>query len=129
MGFMQARVNDWSLSTLPSPIFELQHAPLPFKVLWVREHALTPPFSVVFYFDSHLSLSKSWECVTNHNYGIISTSLFSTTLFIFVTTEYPAMCFYFFDIPCVCFNVTSSLCLGSLHDLSICACKILHVTR
>jgi len=53
VGFVQASVNEWSLSTLPSPILELQHAPLPFKVLWTRECALTPPSFVVFYLDSH----------------------------------------------------------------------------
>ncbi len=55
---------EWvSLSTLPSPIPELQHAPLPLKVLWVRERASTPPSSDVFHLDSHLSCSRSWECV------------------------------------------------------------------
>jgi hypothetical protein len=29
VGFVQVRVNDWGLSLLPSPILELQHAPLP----------------------------------------------------------------------------------------------------
>jgi hypothetical protein len=28
---MQARVSEWSLSILPSPIPELQHAPTPFS--------------------------------------------------------------------------------------------------
>jgi hypothetical protein len=63
VGCVQALVSEWSLSTLPSPILELQHAPLPLKVLWVKEHAPTPPSSVIFYLDSHLSLSRSWECV------------------------------------------------------------------
>jgi hypothetical protein len=55
---------EWvSLSTLPSPIPELQHAPLPLKVLWARERASTPPSSDVFHLDSHLSCSRSWECV------------------------------------------------------------------
>ncbi len=35
----------------------------PLKVLWARERASTPPSSVVFYLDSHLSPSRSWECV------------------------------------------------------------------
>jgi len=61
---MQAYVSEWSLLTLPSPIPELQHAPLPFKVLWARERASTPPSSAVFYLDSHFSPSRSWECVT-----------------------------------------------------------------
>jgi hypothetical protein len=34
---------------------------LPLKVLWAKECAPTP--SIVFYLDSHLSLSRSWECV------------------------------------------------------------------
>jgi hypothetical protein len=55
---------EWSLSTLPSPIPEFQHAPLPLKVLWARERAPTPPFSVVSYLGSHLSPLRSWECVT-----------------------------------------------------------------
>ncbi len=63
MGFVQARVSEWSLSTLPSPIPELQHAPLPLKVLWARERAPTPLSSAIFYLDSHLSLSRNWECV------------------------------------------------------------------
>jgi hypothetical protein len=55
---------EWiSLSILPSPILELQHAPLPLKVLWARERIPTPP-SVVFHLDSHSSPSRSWECVT-----------------------------------------------------------------
>jgi hypothetical protein len=55
---------EWiSLSILPSPIPELQHAPLPLKVLWAWERIPTPPSSVVFHLDSHLSLARSWECV------------------------------------------------------------------
>jgi len=57
--FVHAHVSEWSLSTLPSFIPELQHAPLPLKVLWAKEHAPIPPFSVVFYLNSHLSPSKS----------------------------------------------------------------------
>ncbi len=49
-----------------------QHASLPLKVLWAREHALTLLSSVVFYLDSHLSLSRSWECV-NHNRNLVET--------------------------------------------------------
>jgi len=49
--------------TLLSPILELQHTPLPLKVLWAKECAPTPPSSVVFYLDSHLNPSRSWECV------------------------------------------------------------------
>jgi len=64
VGCVQARVNEWSLSTLPSPIPELQHAPLPLKVLWARERAPTPPYFDVFYLGSHLSPLRSWECVT-----------------------------------------------------------------
>ncbi len=63
MGCVQARVSEWSLSTLSSPIPELQHAPLPFKVLWARERAPTSPFSTAFYLGSHLSPLRSWECV------------------------------------------------------------------
>jgi hypothetical protein len=33
------------------------------KVLWVKECASTPPSFVVLYLDSHLSPSRSWECV------------------------------------------------------------------
>jgi hypothetical protein len=55
---------EWiSLSILPSPISELQHAPLPLKVLWARERIPIPPSSAVFHLDSHLSPSRSWECV------------------------------------------------------------------
>jgi len=61
-------VSEWSLSTLPSPIPELQHAPLPLKVLWARERASTPPFSIAFYLGSHLSHLKSWECVIHSKY-------------------------------------------------------------
>jgi len=42
-----------------SPIPELQHAPLPLKVLWARECTSTPPSSVDFHLESHLSLLKS----------------------------------------------------------------------
>jgi len=56
---------EWiSLSILPSPILELQHAPLSLQVLWARERIPTPPSSVIFHLDSHLSPSRSWECVT-----------------------------------------------------------------
>jgi hypothetical protein len=44
---------------LPSPILELQHTPLPTKMLPAREHAPTLDFSAIFTLDSHLSLSKS----------------------------------------------------------------------
>jgi hypothetical protein len=47
------------LVTLPNPISELQDAPLPLKVLRVRERALTPYFSVVFSLDSHLNQLRS----------------------------------------------------------------------
>jgi hypothetical protein len=63
VGCVQARVNEWRLSTFPSPVLELQHTPLPFKVLWAREHASTPPSFVVFYLDSHLNPSRGWECI------------------------------------------------------------------
>ncbi len=56
-------MSEWSLLTFPSPILELQDTPLPLKVLWVREHASTPPSSAVFYLDSHLNPSRSWECI------------------------------------------------------------------
>ncbi len=62
-------MNEWSLSTLPSPIPELQHTPLPLKVLWVKERAPTSLFFVVFYLDSHLSPLRSWECVTNQEHN------------------------------------------------------------
>jgi hypothetical protein len=55
---------EWiGLLILPSPIPELQHAPLPRKMLWARERIPTPPSSVVFHLDSHLSPSRNWECV------------------------------------------------------------------
>jgi hypothetical protein len=60
---VQARVSEWSLSTLLSPIPKFQHALLLLKVLWARERAPTPSSSAVFYLDSPLSLSRSWECV------------------------------------------------------------------
>jgi hypothetical protein len=38
---------EWSLSTLPNPIPELQHAPLPLQVLWAREWLQVPtPFAL-----------------------------------------------------------------------------------
>jgi hypothetical protein len=62
---------EWiSLSILPSPIPELQHAPIPLKVLWARERVPIPPFYAVFHLDSHLSPSRSWECV-NPNLTIL----------------------------------------------------------
>jgi hypothetical protein len=45
---VQVRVSDWSLSFLPSPIPELQHALYPSIVLQARERAPIPCFSVVF---------------------------------------------------------------------------------
>ncbi len=58
---------EWiSLLILPSPIPELQHAPLPLKVLWARERIPTPPSFVVFHLDSPLSPSRNWECVKNN---------------------------------------------------------------
>ncbi len=56
-------MNEWSLSTLLNPIPKFQHALLPFKVLWAKERAPILPSSVIFYLDSHLSPSRSWECV------------------------------------------------------------------
>jgi hypothetical protein len=47
------------LVTFPSPILELQHAPLPLKVLQTRERASTPCFSDVFSLDSHLNPLRS----------------------------------------------------------------------
>ncbi len=52
-----------SLLILPSPILKLQHALLPSKVLRAREHAPTFYSSAIFYLDSHLSPSRSWEHV------------------------------------------------------------------
>jgi hypothetical protein len=54
---------EWISLSIPSPISELQHAPLPLQVLWARECISTPPSSAVFHLDSHLSPSRSWECV------------------------------------------------------------------
>jgi len=56
---VQVCVSEWLLIILPSPISELQHAPLPLKVLRAKEHAPIPYFSIVFTSNSHLSLSKS----------------------------------------------------------------------
>jgi hypothetical protein len=47
------------LVTLPNPIPELQHAPLPLKMLRAKERAPIPYFFVVFSLDSHLSPLKS----------------------------------------------------------------------
>jgi len=74
---VQARVNEWSLSTLPSPISKLQHAPLPLKVLWAKEHAPIPPPSVVLYLDSLLNLTRNWECV-NRTQFLFHPYLYST---------------------------------------------------
>jgi len=65
VGCVQACVSEWSLSTLPNPIPELQHPPLSLKVLWVKERAPIPLSSAIFYLDSHLNLSRNWECVTS----------------------------------------------------------------
>jgi hypothetical protein len=65
---------EWiSLSTVPSPISELQHAPLALKVLWARERVPIPPSSAIFHLDSHLSPSRSWECVTHNERVVINT--------------------------------------------------------
>jgi len=57
---------EWiSLWILPSPIPKLQHAPLPLKVLWAKEHIPTPASYAVFHLDSHLSPSRCWECINN----------------------------------------------------------------
>ncbi len=53
------------LVILPSPISKLQHAPLPpkcYKPKSVPRLLALPMFSVL---DSHLSLSRSWDHVTN----------------------------------------------------------------
>jgi hypothetical protein len=47
------------LVILLSPIPKLQHAPLPSKVLWGKERALTPYSFDVFNLDSHLSPLRS----------------------------------------------------------------------
>jgi hypothetical protein len=64
VGCVQACVSEWSLLTLPSPIPELQHAPLPLKVLWARECAPAPFPSAIFHLDSLLSPLKSWSAST-----------------------------------------------------------------
>jgi hypothetical protein len=70
---------EWiSLSILPSPILELQHAPLPLKVLWARERVRTPPSSIVFHLDSHLSPSRSWECASASKSQLSATWLCGT---------------------------------------------------
>jgi len=94
VGCVQACVSEWSLSTLLSPIPKLQHAPLPLKVLWARERALTPPSSIVFYLDSHLSPSKSWESVMWIGRVWINTSFlvvnkFPSSFFLFIYFHFP----------------------------------------
>jgi len=64
---VQVHVSSWSLSILPSQILELQHAPLPLKVLQTKERALTLYSSIVLFLDSHLNPSKSYECVNFAN--------------------------------------------------------------
>jgi hypothetical protein len=39
-------------------------------VLWARERIPTPPSSIVFHLDSHLSPSRSWECVIAHGSSV-----------------------------------------------------------
>jgi hypothetical protein len=58
------------LVTLPSPIPELQHAPLPFKVLRARECALILCFSTTFSLGSHLSPLKSLGVHHISEYGV-----------------------------------------------------------
>jgi hypothetical protein len=57
--FVQVCVSDWSLVILPSPIPELQHAPLPPKCCKSRSVHPTPWSSVVLTSYSHLSQSRS----------------------------------------------------------------------
>jgi hypothetical protein len=47
------------LVTLPNPIPEFQHAPLPFKVLRARERAPIPCFSVIFSLEPYLNPLRS----------------------------------------------------------------------
>jgi hypothetical protein len=48
-GFVQVRVGEYVFVILLSPIPELQHAPLPSKVLRARERAPTPGPSVIYH--------------------------------------------------------------------------------
>jgi len=62
------------LVTLPNPILEFQHAPLPpLKVLRARERAPTPCSSVVFNLDSHLNPLRSMGVhhLGHHKYLLI----------------------------------------------------------
>jgi hypothetical protein len=75
------------LVTLPSPI------PLPLKMLQAKEHASTLCSFAVFYLDSHLSPSRSWECVISNGTKIIFTPYsklmyFSLKYFKFFLTLY-----------------------------------------
>jgi hypothetical protein len=83
VGYVQSHVSEWSLSTLLSPILELQHAPLPLKVLWTKERAPTSPSSVVFYLDSHLNPLRSWECVNGS--VLEETTTFSLTVLFMIS--------------------------------------------
>jgi hypothetical protein len=56
------------LVILPSPIPELQHAPLPPKVLRAKERAIIPYSFVVFSLDSHLSPLRNLG-VCHHTYA------------------------------------------------------------
>jgi hypothetical protein len=56
---------EWiSLSIPPSPIPELQHAPLPLQVLWARERLQVPtPFALPHTWNPQMGLQGTWECV------------------------------------------------------------------
>jgi len=66
------------LVTFPSPISELQHAPLSLEVLRAKERAPIPYFSTVFSLDLHLSPLRSLGV---RQYSKLIPKLFQRTLF------------------------------------------------
>ncbi len=70
---------------------ETPTCPFTLKVLWAKERAPTPPSSVVFYLDSHLSLSRSWEWFTKGRCLVISLFYHTNISFIINSLSYNIM--------------------------------------
>jgi hypothetical protein len=69
VGFVQVRVNSWSLSILPSPILEFQHAFLPLQS--AMSQGMCPDFSLFHCFQFGLTFESLKELGTRHNMSFI----------------------------------------------------------
>jgi hypothetical protein len=113
---VQARVSEWSLSILPSPIPELQHTPLPLKCCELGNVPQLFHSSAAFHLDSHLSFVRSWGCVSGCIDDVWTINKYSpplkAILFFFLASKNSRLVIPFV-ICCCCYSIlwSSSPCL------------------